>query len=358
VAIGIPCGTSTGGFNLYVDGVIQGTNGGGGGSYSWATGYTPSPGGYDVYSNSFEYGVVSNFTGAIANVGYYPNSLSSTQVKNIYKVGSAAWLVQDTGARISAALAVAGVPAAMRVIDAGVSTLQASTSSLTNTTAMSYINTAVNTELGLFYQDAYGVIRFHNRQYQYLNASCTTSQATFGYSTAAGVYHYLNSGLVPALDDLDLFNNIQATRNGGAAQTAQDATSQSTYGRRTKTFSGLLQTSDGEAYTYATTWLNLYKTPMSRIRSISVDNVTDAGANLPQQLGRQLFDRITVVWKPLDGSTVDYNQQSLIEQIQHSVDAAAQTWITTWSVTPIGTTIPFRLNDGTYGVLGTNTLGF
>ena len=68
---------------------------------------------------------------------------------------------------------------------------------------------------------------------------------------------------------------------------------------------------------------------------------------MSQMLGRQLLDRITVNWRPLDGSGVDFSQQSLIEQITHTV--TPEVWTTAWSVTPVGTESFGLYGTGTYG---------
>ena len=288
----------------------------------------------------------SAFPGVMDQVSFTPGLVNFA---DNYQLGSATWQVQDSGSRIKAVLDVVGVPSSLYNIGTGSSTLQAATSSLATTSAMSYINTCMNTEEGLVYQDASGVVQFRNRHYIYTNSTSTTSQATFGYSTAGGILHYL-PGLVPALDDLDLWNNVTVARTGGVPQNAQNTTSQTAYGRRTLTGkTGLLYNSDLESLAAAQQLMAWYSTPQTRVRSITVDNLTANGANLIQMLSRQLLDRITVVWKPLDGSTVDFNQSSFIEAINHDVDAATQTWKTTWAITPIAA------NQGAF-ILGTTAL--
>jgi hypothetical protein len=74
---------------------------------------------------------------------------------------------------------------------------------------------------------------------------------------------------------------------------------------------------------------------------------------LANQLGRKLLDRITINWRPMDGSTVDFSQASLIEQISHTVTPTE--WTTTLAVTPVGTESFFILGTST---LGTGILGF
>ena len=96
-----------------------------------------------------------------------------------------------------------------------------------------------------------------------------------------------------------------------------------------------------------------YKQPATRVRAISMDSTINGGANLPQMLGRQLLDRITINWRPMDGSGVDFSQQSLIEQITHTIEP--QKWTTTFAVTPIGTETFWRWGISKWG---TDVWGF
>jgi hypothetical protein len=195
-------------------------------------------------------------------------------------------------------------------------------------------------------------VQFRNRHYVYENTAGSTSQATFGY--ASGQIRYMASGLIPAEDDLDLWNNILVTRQGGITQRAEDATSQNKSGRRTQSGnSGLLFTNDTESLDLAQGLLYQYKNPSPRVRSLTLSSTIGAGASLSQQLGRKLLDRITINWRPMDGTTVDFSQQSLIEQISHTVTPTE--WTTTLAVTPIGTEAFFIIGTST---LGTGILGF
>ena len=298
------------------------------------------------------------WAGSLADVAFYNVALTPAQLVTHFQLGSAGWVVQDSGSRISAVVGVAGVPAGLNNIGVGNTTVQAATTSLAQTTAMSYINTVLATEGGILYQDASGVLQFRNRQYVAKNPTSVTSQASF-VATSGGGLHYLSTGLVPGEDDLDLWNNIPVQRSGGVIQTAANATSQLHHGRRTLTGkTNLLMTTDVEALELAQYLLSQYASPATRIRSLTVDSTIDAGAALPQMLGRQLLDRITVQWQPLDGSSVALSQPALIEQISHSFTMEPAVWSTTFAVTPVGTQPYLILNDSVRGKLDSNLLGY
>lgn len=281
-----------------------------------------------------------------AHIAVYDTTLTPAQIETQYQIGTAGFVVQDSGARINAILALAGIPAGLNNVGAGVVNVQAVTSPLTTTTAASYLQQVVNTERGMLYQDPTGVLQFRNRDYVYNTSSSNTSQATFGY--ASGQLHYFSSNLVPGEDDTDLWNNVPVGRQGGVVQRASDATSISNYGRRTlQGYTSLLFEADEDAADLAQFLLYQYKNPQPRVRGITMDSTIGNGANIAQMLGRGLLDRITINWRPLDGSSADFSQQSLIEQITHTV--TPEKWTTTWAVTPIGTEA--------FGVYGTGQYG-
>ena len=229
---------------------------------------------------------------------------------------------------------LAGVPSALVNCDTGIVDLQGVTSSLAQTTASSYLQQVVNSERGLMYQDATGVLQFKNRHYVYTNSTSVNSQFTFTYHD--GGPYLLAPGIVPQIDDTDLWNDMQVARQGGIVQKASDSTSITKYGRRTlQGYTSLLFYDDTDAVDLASGLLYQYKDPVPRVRAITLNSMTNDGSSLPYMLGLNLLDRMTIVWKPIDGSTVDFSQQSLLEQITHTIIPAQ--WTTMFSVTPIGT---------------------
>jgi hypothetical protein len=295
-----------------------------------------------------------------AQIALYAAALTSDQIANQYQVGRATWIVQDSGARVEAVLGVAGVPATMQNVETGTTTMQAATSSLATTTVMSYLNQVAASERGFLYQDhngaSVGAITFYSREHVYETPASTTTNAFYNY-TGASVYQYLSGNFTPAKDDLDLWNNIPVNRQGGIVQLAQDVGSQSLFGRRTLTgYTSMLFEFDADSFGLASGLLYQYKEPKSRVRSLTQDSTINSGANMPQMLGRQLLDRITVNWQPIDGSGVDFVQDCLIEMVTHSVSAQTMTWTTTWALTPIGTEGFWTLGSSQLG--STTILGF
>lgn len=283
----------------------------------------------------------------MAQVAVYPAVLTPAQIASQYDIGQAGFEVEDTGSRAAITLQVSGLPAAAiqsTMAGSGNITIQGSSSSLAATTVMSYLNTVMGSERGVIYQNTSGVVTFLNRHYSYESTNANTSQYTFGYAT--GQLHYHAESLVPGQDDIDIWNNVLVGRNGGVTQQAQDTTSQSYFGRRSMNSTGLLFINDLDSQGLAQGLLLQYKDAKPRVRSMTVDNTIGAGAALPAMLGLDLLDRITINWRPIDGSTVDFSQQSLVEQISHVVTPG--TWTTTLAVTPTGTE--------SFWILGTTAL--
>ena len=72
---------------------------------------------------------------------------------------------------------------------------------------------------------------------------------------------------------------------------------------------------------------------MQRAPQITIQNTYSLGANLPQILGRTIYDRITVQYEgQTAGST--FAQDSLIESIEHDVDISTGIWAATFAQSP------------------------
>ena len=328
--------------SLYVDGALAGTVASTSALASGQTGYIGAGGSGNT----------------LAQVAIYPTALTATQVADHYELGSVGWVTpQYSGQRIGAVLDIFGWPSALQNLDTGISQVQASQSALNQTAALSYIQTVEATEQGMFFVDESGNATFLDRHYILTALAATTSNGTFSNAIASGHHYFLPGSLVPASDELDLWTDVPASRQNGVIQQSVNEVAAALLGYRTLTgFTGLLQESDTEVLALTQWLLAHYDTPISRVRSIAVDNTAQAGANFPQMLGRKLMDRITVDWKPIDATTSRFTQDSLIESVQH--DVTQESWKTTWGLTPAETQPYFVLNDPTLGTLNSNRLAY
>jgi hypothetical protein len=299
----------------------------------------------------------------IQNISLTPSALSASQIALHSQILFFGFPVQPSGSRIAKVLTFQGIPASLQNIAQGISNVQAPTAPNLTTPALSYIQTVEKTEQGFFYIDETGLYTYRDRHYILANTAATVSNGTFGPGFA---YQYL-PGIVPAMDALDLWNSAPAS----AAQNATvgvlgtiwdytDLPSIRYHGKRTLTgYTGMLQTSDLESAGLSQYLVSKYKVPYARVRSIKLSSVTSSGQTLPQQLGRKLLDRISIIWKPIDPTptnTGNFNQDSLIESIQH--DFAPDMWNTTWMLSPVDAQSWFILNDTFRGKLNQNVLAF
>lgn len=320
------------------------------------------------------------FNGVMQDVGSFsPLALTSSQIQSIFTTGSYLQVDQLTGARINAALVVAGVGSVAQNLAAGTMPCAPETSegvqttsgavpvgqqvsstpletAITQTLLGDYIMTANDSENGFLYQDQSGTIQFKDRHYPQLNSTTTTSQATIGDNTSTS-NHYETDLSIPQ-DDLDLWPSAQVQRNNGQIETSTDAASQTAFGPRTYELSGLLF--DQDLYSTALAqWITyLYAWPLPRVGAITLSSTTNAGGMLPLMLGLNLWDSITVQRQgPGEAQTSIF---CCIESIAHTWDGSK--WTTKLVLSPFEVSakanLVLLLNNATDGTLdSTNVLG-
>lgn len=311
---------------------------------------------------------------SIQDVALYSEVLTATQIENHYTTGM--WLQSaELGAaatggtstnRLAKLLSIIGLPTSMLNVPYPFRTyLYAETDVVTTTSGLNYLQTMTETEPGLVYQAPNGAINAYSRQYQYLNATSTTSQGTFGDSTSAA-YHYEGPSFVLAQDDLDIFNDIQVqsgnTSSGGSItevgqlqewgpdQSTSMATSASIYGARTlQGLTSLQFENDSDVLAVAQNYAQWYGYPIIRVQAITCNSFANGGANLPQMLARNLYDCITVQY---EGQVVgpQFSQEALIESVTDDVNLANPSWQTTWALSPYELLMePMCLGEWTFG---------
>jgi len=329
VTAGPPAG-STSTWTLYLDSVAQGAWAG---EYWGETHNAPLTIGGIVYNGpSFPAGSAATFDGVIDEIAIYQSVLSSTAITNNFTVGRLLRNSNLTSDKITEALDVAGWPSwTYTGLQAGSQPCQPEAQSTTLTTALDFIMYANDTEVGLFYQKSDGTFSFSNRFYCYTNATSTTSQGTFGDNTGTSLHFQIQALNIPQ-DDLDLWSDVTAQRTNGILQEATSSTSTTAYGWSTLQRTSLMCQTDAQALNTAELLLCLYGSPLLRVDSITLASTANSGANLPQMLGRNLLDRVTIQ-RQGPGET-QFAQDSVIEHIAHSFDSATGVWRTTWKLSP------------------------
>ena len=325
-------------------------------------------------------GAANGFVGWLQDVALYGAALTVDQIRHHYEVGKWFQTVQlgavngttEPDGRLNVVMAVSGLdPLIMLEMPNGIpfkTYLYAETNAVTTTSGLNYMQTTSETEPALIFQGPSGTILAYGRQYQYLADVATTSQGIFGDNTSTATYHYEGTTLTLGQDDLDVFNDIQVqsgrggyqagavyvppggtqgTANGvvntsggqleewGPAQSGAMATSASVYGDRTlQGLTSLQFEYDSDALAVAQNYAAWYGFPVMRIESMKLNSYADGGVNIPQILGRGLYDRVTVQYQGQVAGP-QFEQESLIESISHSVTiSSGPVWSATLELSP------------------------
>lgn len=172
----------------------------------------------------------------------------------------------------------------------------------------------------------------------------------------SGDYLYLPyESVIVSYDDQQIYNYVAVTRTGGTEQTASDTTSNTAYGPRTLSKSGLAMQTDTEALSLAQWLMYNYKDPIVRLPAITLRGDAHAGV-WPQVLGREISDKITISRTP-PGSGGAIASDVRIEQIAHSITAID--WSTTFQLSTIAAEDWMLLDSSSYGQLdSTHKLAF
>jgi hypothetical protein len=113
------------------------------------------------------------------------------------------------------------------------------------------------------------------------------------------------------------------------------ALSASVYGDRTlQGLTSLQFEYDSIALAVAQNYGRWYGFPIMRIESMTLNSYADGGVNMPQILGRGLYDRVTVEYQG-QVSGPKFSQDSVIESISHSVTiSSGPVWSNVFALSP------------------------
>jgi len=254
---------------------------------------------------------------------------------------TAGYIQELSGIRIEKVLADLGWPSSAQDLDVGQSQMQATAAPLNNQNAMEHLFVVQRSELGIIYQAGDGDIQFEDRHHR-LKAPHTVSQAIFGDDVGENFYH----GMEPRYGSDEIRNDLRITRSGGVQQSASDAISQTDYGKRSLSRTGLLMINDNIAKDQADYMLKRYKDPALRNRQLRIIPERDPGRLWPQVLLREISDRITVRRNEANIDS-DYH----IEGIEHDIDLVDRTWTTKWQLSDADSQVYWAL-----GIVGLGEL--
>lgn len=264
----------------------------------------------------------------------HTEALDATTIADHYTAGVDAWDGDDTGDRAVNLLTAVDWPTALRDIDTGQSTFVLGAAALGDGSVLDYLQTLAATEQGMLFADARngGKVTLLQRGALLADTRHTTSQATFSDDPAASpAYRYTDVELV--YDDSLIFNDVTVTFIGGQV-TATDATSITTYGRRSLTVDTVL-TNDLDALALAEWLIARHKDPRIWVRGLRLNPAAD-NRLWPQALGRKVGDRVTLTHTPY-GTGSAISEELWVTSISHDVgvDEGIDRWDTILGLTPV-----------------------
>ena len=245
-----------------------------------------------LYEGSFDAVSLAKFSDPLTD-------LSKTDITVTTAAGLSGLAAQDI-------IDAAGI--AKSEIDAGVSSLQATT--FTETNALVAMQRTATSEQGAFYADAGGTLQYDDRHALQSETRSNTSQYTLGTGNLP----------IESIDfdyGLDLVKNaVSITRAGGTAQTDSDTDSINDYGKRSYKLSNLMMDSNAQALSTAQYLVLTYKDPEVRVRSVTLAPQSHADL-MTAALNVELRDRVTVTYAPPGGGSA-ISQELFVEGIRHS----------------------------------------
>lgn len=259
-----------------------------------------------------------------------------------------------SGARITRILNSISWPIEDRVIDPGVTTLQATDLS---GQALAELQLTQDTEMGDLFVDQLGRAVFQDRQSVLTRPESTVSQATFGDAGYPLTSELPYADVKRTSSDQTMVNRVTITRNGGTAQTVQDLTSQARFLIKDFDRSDLTMQSDAVALNYGKSILYRYKDPTRRFSEMTFVTPTpqDENATWPQRLGRYFGDRITAVRRPAGGGAA-ISGDCFIRGFEHQSDG--ESWTTRWVLEAADKLTYFTVGSPTRGRVGRDPIAF
>ena len=277
----------------------------------------------DIQAKGFRLGLPGfSEVGQSTRLSFTPNTnqLSSTRITNI--------------------LNAVGWPSDRRDINTG--TLQVGTQQSTDNvlTALQECETAENAQL---FVASDGKVTFRNRDYRLSNTKAINVQATF--SNDGSNLPYVDVAV--SFDDEEIINVYEWTRESGTTQYVADADSVLSYGAFVNQKS-TINISNANVASIIQQKIAETSTPIKRFEKLVI-NPRQNTLLWNQALGREFGDRIKVKVVNPNGSS--FEDEVLIESIQHNVSALAQSWSWTLTLSPAGSSAwilgQAKLGEGT-----------
>lgn len=297
-------------------------------------------------------GSTSLFVGRITDIDVaYDYDLSTvtitasddfTLLANAFTAADITPSVELSGSRVAAILDLPEVnfPATTRNIDTGVATLGAFQIP-ENTNAANYLQRVAQSEQGLFFVQADGILRFTDR----VTSVFATPVTTFA-DDGSGIDY---QGLSTIYGNEFLYNRVQTQTETGTVQAVDDTASQTEFGISTLAITDLLLANDASALTLAQKLLSIYKQPEYRFDDLVLSVSSMSAPNRTLVLGLDMGNVITIIRTFSTGSPAQVSDDYAIDSIVHTITPDRHT--VTLGLYNADLVFPFTLNDVEFGVL-------
>jgi hypothetical protein len=291
-------------WNLYIDGVLDATTGGG--ASSAFTAWTPMIG---DYADNGIFGVTVPLSGVVAHAAFWSSStLSADRVAAHAAIGLTGLVGERTDERLTRILGWAGVPSSEVTAETGAETMTYQQTS--GQSVVDALRDVESTEGGVLFDGRDGNVTFHNRSRRYT----ATPAATFDMAA-----QHVGADYAPKLDRSTLANDVTVD-NPTTGETARsvDAASVDEYGTVTSSAKSVAESYDPLQQKAA--WLVAsYAEPRARVPSLNVDVLAHVGATPTAEtiLNLGVGDLIEVVNQPAqaDATTAQYFIEGYTETI-------------------------------------------
>lgn len=239
-----------------------------------------------------------------------------------------------------------GWPSSDRYLNGGNTTIPAT--SYAGVNALQAMQAIAEAEAGTFFVEYDGFVTMHQRYYRLVAQS--SPNMTFGTNPATELPF---QDVRLSYNDALIANRVHITRTSGTEQIAADSTSQTAYGLRVLSKSGMPLGTDTEAFSLATWLLRKYKDPFLRVDEIVLNGDLSPTQVYFHALVRIIDDRVRVRLSPPGGGSA-IQKDGYIIGIRHEI--SREQWLTTWRLEPADAENYWILGDTTYSVLGTTTI--
>lgn len=279
------------------------------------------------------------WAGQIDEVAVYSTALNLTRVQAHNTAGRTPWNGELSGARLNRIAGLAGLVAGDLSLDAGSTTLQATS---LGGTALAYMQKVEETEAGRLFVTRDGRVKFISRYNgdtgSYLSSKAQLVDADVSATAPPTIVAYRTASA--DVDEATIITRATVSREGSVAVTYSDAAAITEFQLIDEVHDGLLHNSDDYSAAYAQWIVNTHRTPISRVGQISLEIPVDLANVAPTILGIELGDRVTYKRKPQNvGATISTDMR--VEAISHAT--GAHYWTTTLQLSP------FNLGQGGYG---------